>query len=600
MAIDRPTAISRQQTVSTWCGYVGLAAVLAISALAWVGWATGAHGLTRILPDWPSITPWTVVLVAILAVGILIQSGRPSLARAWIGCAAAAAAGVLAAVFLAEYATGNPFGLDDVLFREAVRTLPDTFPGRRPSLQTAWSVLLLAVAVTLTRVDRRWSRVIWSLCLAAAATVPIVTALAHLFGANSLIVRQSIPAAVSLLLLVAATFAVRPDRNPVAWLLARPDRWPLVRMVGIIAALPILVGLMRLILLALGVGPEAERVISIAVGTVIVASVAFYYGLREHRLLNERQQLRSQNAEVERRYQLIAENAVDIVAYLHGAVVVWISPSVEVALGWPNQDWIGQDFRRRIHPDDLNGVASTLQTIADGNSATVRARAQDIHGRYHWFEARGKPSIDGDGDTDGLILAARDIDAQIDAERRLQRLARVDALTGLANHGEAYARLQATLADRRAPGSQLGLLFCDVDHFKTVNDTWGHIIGDVVLATLAARINECIRKADTVGRIGGDELLVLLPHQHSLDNVVQTAEKIRRRVADPIHHDGNIIRVSLSIGAVLSEPGESADSVLARADAAMYQAKRAGRNMVIRVGATIDSGGPGVPTPGHA
>jgi diguanylate cyclase (GGDEF)-like protein len=127
------------------------------------------------------------------------------------------------------------------------------------------------------------------------------------------------------------------------------------------------------------------------------------------------------------------------------------------------------------------------------------------------------------------------------------------------------------------------VLFCDIDRFKTINDTWGHAVGDMVLTTVAGWVRECVRDGDTVGRVGGDELLVLLSGIHSVDELAEIAEDVRRRAAQPIHHAGNAIRVTLSIGATLAVPGESVSAMTARADSAMYQAKRAGRDAVIRM-----------------
>lgn len=170
------------------------------------------------------------------------------------------------------------------------------------------------------------------------------------------------------------------------------------------------------------------------------------------------------------------------------------------------------------------------------------------------------------------------------AHQELERLARIDSLTGLVNHAETISRLEAALQDRRLPGSHhLGVLFCDADRFKTINDTWGHATGDVVLSTLASRIRECVRDGDTVGRIGGDEMLVLLPNVHSIADVAAIAEKIRHRAAEPIHHHGTTINATLSIGATLALPGESVSEMTARADKAMYNAKQTGRNTVTAV-----------------
>jgi len=297
-------------TVLTWWARAAVLAVLVLAGLNLAGWATGIEALTWVLPSWPQMPPWAAVLQAALGVAILVQSGRPSPTRVWVGSGVATATGVLAVVFLAEYATNRSFGLDHVLFSEAVRTLPDTWPGIRPSPTASFSVLLLSIAVAVMRLDRRWARAMWSLCLPAAAVIPLVGILAELFGAAPL-VDQAFPSVVSMVLLVASGLLARPDRNPVAWLLARPDRMTLIQMFAILAGLPILVGLLRLVFLTVGLSPGTERVLSLAVGTVVVGAVAFYFFQRQQRLLIENEQ----RAEAELRYSILAENAVDIIAH---------------------------------------------------------------------------------------------------------------------------------------------------------------------------------------------------------------------------------------------------------------------------------------------
>ena len=104
-----------------------------------------------------------------------------------------------------------------------------------------------------------------------------------------------------------------------------------------------------------------------------------------------------------------------------------------------------------------------------------------------------------------------------------------------------------------------------------------------MLSTIGARIRVCVREGDTVGRLGGDEILVLLNGVHDLDEVVEIAEKIRLRASEPVHFADQTIRATLSIGATLATPGESVYTTMARADVAMYAAKRAGRDTVTRI-----------------
>jgi diguanylate cyclase (GGDEF)-like protein len=180
-----------------------------------------------------------------------------------------------------------------------------------------------------------------------------------------------------------------------------------------------------------------------------------------------------------------------------------------------------------------------------------------------------------------------EISAAVDDMRnRLRELAQIDSVTGLVNRAETMARLDTALRKPRSPGVVVGVLYCDIDHFKQINDTWGHAVGDAVLSTIASRMRECVHLDDTVGRIGGDELLILLPSAAGADEVVEIGDRIRQLAAEPIHQFGLTVQTTLSIGAASSgDPGEDAAAVTARADAAMYRAKQAGRNVVVGVDA---------------
>ena len=581
----------RAGPVLTWWPRAAAAAVAVIAAVDWVGWATGQLQLTRVVSTWPHTPPWTALLMFLLAVAILVQSGHPSSIRVWIGRGVAAIVGVFAATFFTEYLIGRSFGLDTMFFSSAMRVYESWRPGH-PGARPALSILLVSIAISVTRSDRRWTRVVWPLCLAGAAALPIIGATAYLFDSPSMVVTLSIGmsllASIGLLLLVTATLLTCPDRNPVAWLLARPDRRTLGQFAAILTGLPVMMGLLRRALLAGGAGAETALVLSIMMGTVIVGGVAFYFGQREQRLLIEKEHVSSQRAVAEQEraqaqtlYRLLADNSVDVVVRLRGSEVVWISPSVQAAFGDPPEQWIGTDIARRIHPDDLAVVASALEGIADGASASARVRFAIAGGGYHWTEGHGKPYIDDQGNTDGVIASVRVIDAQVKAEQRLEQLAKFDSVTGLVNRAEAVARLKSSLDDQRSPGEYLGVLFFDIDHFKQINDTWGHAVGDVVLSILATRIRDCVRQGDTVGRTGGDEMLVLLPGIHDIHEAAQMAKRIRCRAAEPIQHGGATLHATLSIGVTLAGPGESALSVTARADAAMYEAKQAGRNTTV-------------------
>ena len=585
--VKAPSGV-RLETRLTWWSRCAATAVLVVVASNWVGWAAGLEWLTRSpSAPWAQMTPWSGMFLASLGLAILVQSGRESHLRVGVGLSVAVVAGALAVAIVAQYATNRSFGLDQVWFSETMNGRPETWPGR-PSLRTVSSVAPLAIAVGLLRLDPRGTRVVWPLCLAGAVLMPTVTVTSYLFGDVSLDgiespTGQGVWTAVCLLLLAGATFLQRPDRDPLAWLLARPDRWALIRLGAILAGLPILVGLSRLALLTMGLHPGLVRDFSVTIGVVVVGTAAFFLSQREQKLLIEKELLSNERIEAEARYRLLADNAVDIIVRLRGRDVVWISPSVQAAFGDPPQQWIGSDFSRRIHPDDLGLVARSLNEMAPGVSTVARFRLRTADGDYHWVEGHAKPYTNDRWETDGIIAALRIVDDQVEAQRQLEQLARFDTLTGLVNRAEAIARLQAALEHPRTPGAHLGVLFCDVDRFKAVNDTWGHTAGDITLSTVADRIRGCLREGDTVGRTGGDEILVLLPGLHDLYEATRIADLIRQRVAEPIYYGGKTIHATLSIGATIAIPGEPFSVVTTRADEAMYEAKATGRNNTVSI-----------------
>jgi len=249
--------------------------------------------------------------------------------------------------------------------------------------------------------------------------------------------------------------------------------------------------------------------------------------------------------------------------------------------------WIGIDRdrllgRRMLEVDPAVATTGLMRLLADtaerGHPAAAEAfpfprradgiRCLDI--RAERFEG-------------GLGIAWRDVTERRKAEAILERRASTDELTNLLNRKEALEQVEI-LNKRRGRG--LAALWCDIDRFKLVNDTYGHAAGDAVLQALADRIRGCLRSTDDIGaRIGGDELLILLHGVGGIEDAMTVAEMLRSRAAEPIPTAAGPISVTLSIGVTLADPDESTDALLARADDAMYQAKKAGRNQVMAIAA---------------
>jgi diguanylate cyclase (GGDEF)-like protein len=571
--MDRPrTGVASRAALARICR-VAAAMVVVVAALDWVGWASGAEVLTRVYRAWPPMVPWSALWLTGLAAAILLQSGQPSRARVWAARSVAVAVGAVALAVLAEYVTGRSLGLDQLWFGAAERALQSSWPGR-PGPQTAVAVVLLAAAVVAIGSDRRWSRLVFPVCVIGGGLIPLVVIAGYLFGATALVfvgrsTGMALLTALALLLVVVATVVSRPDRPPLAWLLSRPDRGALMRLYGLAVGFPILVAGLRLLFLALGRSENVAFALSVLICVAVACVIGFRLRRQEQDLLIEKEQLARERADAEKRYRILADNAVDVIVHLRGSDIVWISPSVHAATGTPPQHFIDSDFRRHVHPEDLDTLATILEKIGSGASVHHRFRVLSTDRDYHWVDGHGKPYVDAEGHTDGLIAALRVVDDRVEVEQKLERLARFDTL-----------------------GVHVGILFCDVDHFKDINDTWGHIIGDTVLATLAARIRESVRQEDTVGRTGGDEVLVVLPGLRGTDQLAHISEKIRSRAAEPIQESGKTIHATLSIGATIAVPGETVSSVIARADAAMYRAKSGDRNTVVLVEPTQPSRSP--------
>ena len=165
----------------------------------------------------------------------------------------------------------------------------------------------------------------------------------------------------------------------------------------------------------------------------------------------------------------------------------------------------------------------------------------------------------------------------------LYKLATTDSLTGIFNRRFLFETGSKEFARINRYGGCLSILILDIDHFKKINDTWGHLSGDRVIRSMAQTVMRCIRNIDVFGRIGGEEFVVLLPETDK-DKALVMAERVRLAIqdtVDAIADDGGIIRFTVSIGLVAFIDGETFQDALSRADDALYKAKESGRNRVV-------------------
>jgi diguanylate cyclase (GGDEF)-like protein/PAS domain S-box-containing protein len=223
----------------------------------------------------------------------------------------------------------------------------------------------------------------------------------------------------------------------------------------------------------------------------------------------------------------------------------------------------------------LPGIAAVLT----GRAPTFELDYESTlgHGEPDWFSLRVSPLA---GAGAGAVVTHVPITRQKRAEQELGWLALHDQLTGIPNRRLLFERLEHALAVGRRTGEPVAVLYLDLDHFKTVNDTFGHRAGDIVLRTVAERLHGELREGDTVARLAGDELVVLVEVVPSPDAVRELAERLCARVRQPIAADGREIVITASIGVAIGSEID-ADILVSRADQALYRAKEAGRDGVV-------------------
>jgi diguanylate cyclase (GGDEF)-like protein/PAS domain S-box-containing protein len=176
-----------------------------------------------------------------------------------------------------------------------------------------------------------------------------------------------------------------------------------------------------------------------------------------------------------------------------------------------------------------------------------------------------------------LVAVARDITERKDAEQRLLQLSHFDTLTGLPNRTQFYHALTRAIHQAGEQHWAVGVLFLDLDRFKTVNDTLGHALGDAVLQQFANRLVDCLRVRDTIARFGGDEFAAILMLPEGAQNTIAVVDKLREAMRKPFVVDGHEITLTASIGAtVYPDDAQDADTLIKYADNAMYRAKEAG------------------------
>ncbi len=235
----------------------------------------------------------------------------------------------------------------------------------------------------------------------------------------------------------------------------------------------------------------------------------------------------------------------------------------------------------RVHPEDLPSLKQALFVEQRGVLTHIETEFRMFHsdGSIRWILCRGIAVSDSEGNLKRLAGSQTDITDRKSAEEQLLHDAFHDSLTSLPNRALMVDHLEnAVERAKRHKDYRFAVLFLDLDSFKVVNDSLGHLAGDQLLIKIARRLESCVRPGDTVARLGGDEFTVLLDYIHDFDEAEVVAERIRAALERPFNLDGQNVFSSASMGiAQSSAEYESAEDILRDADTAMYQAKYKGR-----------------------
>ena len=271
------------------------------------------------------------------------------------------------------------------------------------------------------------------------------------------------------------------------------------------------------------------------------------------------------------------------------AHIIDVSPACEDVLGYTKAELLTMTLLDVIvNPQDSVRFQNALSER--GSVRNFESELQRKDGRVIYTLVSATPRLDENGEVNGVQGNVHDITARKQAETErvraleLEQIAITDPLTEIYNRRFFNQVANKELERARRSNSPLSLILFDIDHFKSVNDTYGHLVGDQVLINLAALCDQNVRSMDLFARFGGEEFVILMPDTDS-EAAAESAERLRKIVAEkPLAREGTtdiFVTISLGIASLNFESSPEFNNLLRRADQALYRAKKAGRNRVI-------------------
>ncbi|MEQ8514569.1 MAG: diguanylate cyclase [Chromatocurvus sp.] len=265
--------------------------------------------------------------------------------------------------------------------------------------------------------------------------------------------------------------------------------------------------------------------------------------------------------------------------------VIYLNKVAETLTGWSNEEALGHDVENVFHLVDgtsrEKAISPSKRAMYGGQSVGLELGSVLIRkdGTDLSIEDSAAPVRNREKKIVGAVIVFHDARDSRTMTEKMSHQAHHDDLTGLPNRLLLMEHLKQAIGMASRHHKQIALLFLDLDHFKDINDAFGHSVGDHLLQDIAADIVSCIRATDTVSRMGGDEFVILLTQIEAIGDAAQVAEKLLAKIPLPRVIDGCEVKITLSIGiGVYPEDGLDAQALMQAADSAMYVAKSKGRD----------------------
>jgi diguanylate cyclase (GGDEF)-like protein/PAS domain S-box-containing protein len=259
--------------------------------------------------------------------------------------------------------------------------------------------------------------------------------------------------------------------------------------------------------------------------------------------------------------------------------IIYMNSAMEALYPKPRHEILGKTIYNHEMPKPADVLEYIQYIIATGKSPEGEVTCKDSSGNDHFFKYKFSPVFDQNGKIEAISGVSHEVTEQKLAEKQIWKNANYDLLTGLSNRLMFNNKLEHLIKDSKRSGESIALLFIDLDRFKEINDTLGHMEGDCLLKQAAERINISIRESDTASRIGGDEFTVILNNVLDAEQARIIAEKLLANLRKPFKLKKKIVQITASIGITLSpQDGVRLDVLLKNADQAMYASKKSGRD----------------------